>query len=420
MPDIDYLTELLGFQGFCVKGLKIEKDKEVEKVIIDLGRTENRYICGGCGQVLATYYDKALREVRHLHLFKYLTVLRFYKVRVDCPRCGVKAERLGFVDKRLRTVTSELFHQVSELCKVMTIEHVGAFEHLHWQTVKDIDKRAIASAQAKRDLSRISTLGIDEIAVGRGHKYWHMISSLDGPNGPEMLYVGEGRKEADLEPFWKWFGVERTKNITHAVMDMWKGFIRSFREHCPQVKIIYDKFHVMRHLLQVLNEIRKAEFRRADRKMRGLLCGKKFILLKKASNLKGEARKALKRLLSVNRRIYKAYVLKESFERLWAYTYKGAAQRFWEGWKEQLKWQRLEPYKRFAKMIDTHIDGILAHCDKKVSLGYIEGANLKARNIIRRAYGYRDKEYMKLKIIQGCSSIGAFRPYPYITHYNPG
>ncbi|MBI5286556.1 MAG: transposase [Deltaproteobacteria bacterium] len=127
------------------------------------------------------------------------------------------------------------------------------------------------------------------------------------------MYVGEGRREKDLKPFWKWFGKERGKLITHGVMDMAKGFINSFRANCPSIKIIYDKFHVMRHLLNALNEVRKAEFRKAGKKMKGLLCGKKFILLKRMSNLRGEARKALKRLLSVNNRIYKAHLLKESF-----------------------------------------------------------------------------------------------------------
>lgn len=139
----------------------------------------------------------------------------------------------------------------------------------------------------------------------------------------------------------------------------------------------------------------------------------------KMRNLKGEARKALKGLLTVNHRLYKAHLLKESFEHLWSYRYKGSACKFWQNWKEQLKWSRLELYKKFARMIDNHLDGILAYCEKKVPLGYIEGTNLKARNIIRKAYGYRDKGYMKLKIIQGCSSIGVFKPYPYPLHHNP-
>jgi transposase len=419
MQQLNYLTRLLGFQGVYVSGIEIREEGDIGIVLVDLKRQEDGYICSGCGRKVFSKHSSWVQEVRHLHLWRYLTILRFEKVKVRCPHCGVRVERLGFLEKNSRQ-TIELAHQVSELCKVMTVEDVAVFEHLHWQTVKDIDKRAIQKAQSERSLEGITVLGVDEISVGQGHNYWHLISSFDGPNGPEVLYVGEGRREEDLKPFWRWFGKERAKKITHGVMDMAKGFINSFKANCPSIKIIYDKFHVMRHLLNALNEIRKAEFRSAGKKMRGILTGKKFILLKRMSNLRGEARKALKRLLSVNNRIYKAHLLKESFGQLWSYTYKGAAKRFWGNWKEQLKWQRLEPYKKFAKMIDRHIDGILGYCDKKVSLGYIEGTNLKAKNIIRRAYGYRDKEYMKLKIIQGCSSIGVFKPYPYPLHHNPG
>lgn len=418
MQQVDYLTKLLGFQGFYIKGMEVKREGDIEEVIIDLGRVKGEYRCSSCGKEVSSKHSSWIQEVRHLHLWKYITTLRFEKVKVRCPQCGVKVEGLDFLEKNKR-VTRELAYQVSELCKVMTIEDLSTFEHLHWETVKDIDKEAIERAQAERDLGGITVLGIDEIAVGKGHRYWHMISSLEGPNGSEVLYVGEGRKEEDLEPFWGWFGKERAEKITHGVMDMAKGFINSFRAHCPSIKIIYDKFHVMRHLLNALNEVRKAEFKRAGEKMRGLLCGKKFILLSKMRNLKGEARAALKELLTVNRRLYKAHLLKETFGQLWSYRYKGSAIKFFERWKEQLKWSRLEPYKKFTRMIDKHIDGILAYCDKKVSLGYIEGTNLKARNIIRRAYGYRDKEYMKLKIIQGCSSIGVFRPYPYPLHHNP-
>ena len=414
MQQKDYLTELLGFQGFFVVDMEIKRDEDIKEVILVLDRIERRYLCSGCGKMLTTYYDSRIQEVRHLHLFKYLTTLMLEKVRVNCPTCGVKVEILEFLEKFSR-VTKELFHQTSELCKVMTIEDVATFEHLHWHTVKEIDKRAIEKAQRERDLEGITVLGADELSVGKNYNYWHMISSLEGPNGPEVLYVGEGRKEKDLEPFWRWFG-KRAEKVTHGVMDMAKGFVNSFRCHCPSIEIIYDKFHVIRHLLNALNEVRKSEFRKRGGKMKGLLCGKKFILLSKAKNLKHKAREALKELLSINHRLYKAHLLKENFGELWSYTYKGSALKFWQNWKEQLKWSRLKPYKRFSQMIDRHIDGILAYCDKKVPLGYIEGTNLKARNIIRKAYGYRDKEYMKLKIIQGCSSIGVFRPYPYPLH----
>lgn len=147
--------------------------------------------------------------------------------------------------------------------------------------------------------------------------------------------------------------------------------------------------------------------------MRGLLCGKKFILLSRVSHLipTRSGRQALKDLLQLNRKLYKAHLLKESFGQLWSYRSKTWATKFWTQWKEQLQWSRLAPYRKFARMIDKHLEGILAYCDKKVPLGYVEGSNLKAKNIIRRAYGYRDKEYMKLKLIQGCSSLGVFTPW---------
>lgn len=134
----------------------------------------------------------------------------FEKVRVKCPTCGVKVERLEFSDKYAR-ITKRLSHQTSELCKVMSIEDVSTFEALHWQTVKDIDKGEIKKAQAERNLEGITVLGVDEIAIGKGHKYLHMISSLEGPNGAEVLYIGEGRKKKDLEPFWNWFSKERAE-----------------------------------------------------------------------------------------------------------------------------------------------------------------------------------------------------------------
>lgn len=195
-------------------------------------------------------------------------------------------------------------------------------------------------------------------------------------------------------------------------MDMWKPFKNSFQAHCPGIKIIYDKFHIIRHLLEALNDVRKQELRKASAHFKGLLAGKKFILLSRQAHIRGKAREALNNLLAVNHRLFKAYLLKESFNHLWSYTSKTWATKFFQSWVAQLKWSRLKPYQRFASLVEKHLDGILAYCDKKVSLGYIESSNLKARNIIRRAYGYRDKEYMKLKIIQACTPwMREFHPW---------
>lgn len=412
MPD-HCLTGLLGIQGYRVSAVEhVAKGAGGGLVRLQLERTRVGFICEGCGQGVLQGYDHTWQELRHLMLWQHQTIVRFPRYRVNCPDCGIRTEALDFADVRGPRVTRPLAALVYELCKVTTVKAVALLFGLHRHTVKNIDKEGLAKVQAGRSLDGITVLGVDEIAVGKGHNYWTLVSALEGPRGPEMLHIVEGRSEKRLKRFWRWFGKERTARITHAVMDMCKAFAKSFRAHCPNVQIIYDKFHVMRHLNNALNEVRKAEIRGALGRLKKTLSGKKFILMARRSRVRGKAREALDVVLAASPKLLKAHLLKESFGHLWDYSYKGCALRFWNDWKAELKWTRMKSYRNFVKMVERHWDGIVAYCDKKVSLGYIESSNLKARNVIRRAYGYRDKEYMKLKVIQACTPwMGRFQPW---------
>lgn len=410
MPMSD-LTTLLGLKGFHVKKLEKEGRGWRRRVVVTLGRDRGyRFRCSGCGAAVEKAARYQERTVQHLPLWQHVTVIRLQVYRVICPDCGLKVEALPWLAPYAR-VTTLLASMVAEMCKVMTNKAVGMLYELHTHTVKDIDKAAIQKAQAGRPLDGITKLGIDEIAVGKKHNYWHLVSALDGPRGPELLYIGEGRKEKDVEGFWHWFGAERTAQITHGIMDMWKGFIRSFRSHCPSIVIIFDKFHILRHLSEALNKVRKQEFAKSSGRFRGLLAGKKFVLLARQARVRGKARDALYEIFSSSKKLATAHFLKEIFRRLWSYRSKTWAKKFFADWVRALRWTRLKPYYRFVRMIEKHLDGILACCDTRVPLGFVEANNLHARNIIRRGYGYQDKEYMKLKIIQACSSLGIFRPW---------
>jgi len=370
---------------------------------------------------VAQGYDHEWREVHHLRLFEHHTVVRFPRYRVECPACGIRTEALAFAGIRGPQVTRVLAALVHELCKVMTVKAVATLQSLHPGTVKAIDQQVLEQVQATRPLEGITVLGMDEISVGKGHHYWTLVSALEGPQGPEMLNIVEGRSEKDLKRFWRWFGKARAVQITHAVIDMYRGFENSIRAHCRRkvdgvvvvARIIYDKFHVVRHLNEALNEVRKAELRNALGRFRKTLSGKKFVLLARRARVRGHAREALDAILAASPKLQKAYWLKESFGHLWSYRSRTWALKFWRSWVAQLKWSRLASYRRFVRLVERHLDGILAYCDKKVSLGYIESANLKARNVIRRAYGYRDHAYMKLKIIQVCTPwMNEFNPWP--------
>ncbi len=403
------LTQLLGIQGFVVKAITQERQGLYSRVIVDISRTQQKFICGECGHECSTGIEYRTREIQHLSCWQHLTFLRFKQYRVKCPCCGLKVEALPFFERYSR-VSVMLSNLVYQLCKVMTNKAVGIFQGLDDGTVKAIDKEKLQEKQTNRSLDGISALGVDEIFVG-GKQCWHMISALDGPRGPELIYIGKGRKEKNLNKFWRWFGPQRTKLIKVGVMDMWKGFFNSFKAHCPGIVILYDKFHVITHLLDALNKVRRQELGRIGKRLKGLLTGKKFVLLSRLAHVRGKARESLNELLCASPRLRKAHLLKESFNHLWSYKSKTWAKKFWLLWKDSLKWTRLKQYDRFVRMVDKHLDGILSYCDHKLPLGFIEGTNLKAKNIIRRAYGYRDDEYMKLKIIQACSSLRFFQPW---------
>jgi transposase len=415
---LDYLTRLLGIQGHHVTAFDLGCRKERIAVIVTIARDHESHTCPKCGVIGIGGYDSKEFEVRHLMFWSTPTFIRFERYRGNCKACGILSEPLNFVDVRGPRVTAELAHVTKELCKVTTVKAVGDILMLHRHTVKAIDKQALQEEQANRPLDGITVLGMDELShgKGKGHKYKHMISALEGPRGPELLFVGKGRKERNLSKFWKWFGKERARIITHAVMDMWKPFRNSVRKHCPSAQIIYDKFHVIQHLLKALNAVRVQEIRKAGKWMKGRLSGKKFILLSRQAHVRGNARAELNNALRANKRLFKSHLMKETFAHLWSYASKTWARKFFRGWVDQLKWSRLKPMHKFARMVEKHLDGILAYCDNKVPLGFVEAANAKARNVIRRAYGYRDNAYLDLKIIQTCTPwMNRFKPWSF-TH----
>jgi transposase len=242
-------------------------------------------------------------------------------------------------------------------------------------------------------------IGIDEISIRKGHTYRIVVSDLI--RARPIWFGGADRSEASMARFYDWLGPKKSHGIRLAVMDMWRPFRNATNARAPQAGILFDKFHVMRHLGEALDTVRKREYARVSGKDRRFIKGQKYTLLSKRENLTLEGRQSLKRLLSANKRLNTAYLLKESFAQLWSYEREGWARRFFENWRASLKWQRLKPYEKFAEMIDRHWDGIAAYCkpENKVSLGFVEGLNNKIRVIQRRAYGLRDEEYLRLKIL---------------------
>jgi transposase len=217
----------------------------------------------------------------------------------------------------------------------------------------------------------------------------HLRNPCDLERGRPIWFGGKDRSEASLDEFFAWLGPKKCRKIRVAVMDMWKAFRKSTLKegHAPQARIIYDKFHVLSHLGKAMDEVRKREYARLSGKDRRFIKGQRYNLLSRQENLTTEGREALKLLFRANKRLHTAYLLKESFGQLWDYNRPGWARRFFEHWKDALRWQRLEPFRKFAAMVEAHWDGIAAYCreENKVPLGFVEGFNNRIRVLQRRA-----------------------------------
>jgi transposase len=310
----------------------------------------------------------------------------------------VKREQLDFLADN-PFYTKRFAQYVGRRCRSVTIKDLAAELKLDWDTVKTLEKQYLRAQLAKTGAPGPKVIGVDEISIGKGPNYRIVVSDLLRQR--PIWFGGEDRSEQSMALFYEQLGPKKRRGIRLAVMDMWRPFRNATNAHAPQAAILFDKFHVMRHLGKALDEVRKSEYRRLSGQDRSYIKGQKYTLLSHRENLSLDGRRTLKKLLAANSRLNRAYLLKESFGQLWDYEREGWARRFFDHWRASLKWQRLGPYEKFAEMIERHWDGIAAYCkpENKVSLGFVEGLNNKIRVIQRRAYGLRDEEYLRLKIL---------------------
>ena len=318
--------------------------------------------------------------------------------RVDCRRCGsVKRETLAWLYRNARH-SHRFAMYVGSRCIASPISDIAKELRLDWDTVKEMDKQYMQAQLELAGPPSPQVIGIDEISVG-GHEYRIVVSDLETHRA--IWFGGAGRKEEDLAKFYDWLGPAKSMKIRLAVMDMWKPFRNATRAHATQAAILFDKFHILRHLGEALDTVRKSEYARVSGTDRSFIKGQKYTLLSHRENLTLGGREALGKLLKANRRLNTAYVLKESFGQLWNYRSERWARKFFAQWQAALKWRRLEPFEKFAAMIERHWDGIAAYCkpENKVALGFVECLNNKIRVLQRRAYGLRDEEYLRLKIL---------------------
>jgi transposase len=295
--------------------------------------------------------------------------------------------------------TKRFAFAIGRRCRAAALQDVAQEFHLNWKTVKALEVQYMREQLRRAGTPGPKVIGLDEVSIRKGQTYRIVVSDL--VRRRPIWFGGTDRSEASLALCFEALGPRKSQQIRLAVMDMWKAFRKATTRHAPQASILFDKFHILRHLGDALDQVRKREYARLTGQDRRFIKGQKYTRLSHRANLTLDGRRALRTVLRANKRLNTAYLLKEAFGQLWDYQREGWARRFFENWRAALKWQRLAPYQKFAAMIERHWDGIAAFCqpENKVALGFVEGLNNKIRVLQRRAYGLRDEEYLRLKVL---------------------
>jgi transposase len=350
--------------------------------------------CSACGRRVAEIYDVGERAVRDLPWSEFRTTVYVEVLRLKCPECGVKREKVLLLPSKA-PFSKRFEDAVGEACESAAARQVARRFGLAESTVRAIDLRYLERWAAARRKPALHQMGVDEIYLGKKQKFLTVVCNLETS---EPLWFGRERKRETLDEFFKTeLSAQQRRGIEAACVDMWDPFRLSIEHWATNCRIIYDKFHIMQHANQAVDEVRRAEFFRKGGKMRDLVKGKRWLLLSRWVNLSTSKKNQLNTLFALNRRVMKAYLLKESLDRLWTYRYEGAMLRYLQSWIDQLRWQRLQPFQKLAEMLLDHLEGILNYCRTKVPMGVVEAVNGNIKSLLRRGRGYKNLHYLLLK-----------------------
>jgi transposase len=350
--------------------------------------------CSGCGCRVAEIYDVGERAVRDLPWSEFRTTVFVEVLRLKCPECGVKREKVLLLPSKA-PFSKRFEDAVGEDCESAAARQVARRFGLAESTVRAIDLRYLERWAAARRKPALHQMGVDEIYMGKKQKFLTVVCNLETS---EPLWFGRERKRETLDEFFKTeLSAKQRRGIEAACVDMWEPFRLSIEHWATNCRIIYDKFHIMQHANKAVDEVRRAEFFRKGGKMRDLVKGKRWLLLSRWVNLSTSKKNQLNTLFALNRRVMKAYLLKESLDRLWTYRYEGAMLRYLQSWIDQLRWQRLQPFQKLAEMLLDHLEGILNYCRTKAPMGVVEAVNGNIKSLLRRGRGYKNLHYLLLK-----------------------
>ena len=405
MHDKELYQQILGIQRpWFVESVKL--DKESEEIQIKVGLKGPVVLCcPDCDKAMPGY-DKRERRWRHLDTCQYTTIITADVPRGTCVEHGVR--QIGVPWAERGSQFTALFERLAiDWLREASQSAVARQLGISWREAHGIMKRAVERGLVRRNLEEVHLLGVDEKSFKKGHNYFTLVCNLeDGA----VLHVKEGRTREALESFYDQLNDETRKEIYAVAMDMWEPYVKATEDRVPETTIVFDKFHVVRYLVEAVDKVRRQENKLLRTQGDDRLVGTKYSWLTNPSRMPSHQRADFQALRRGNLKTARAWAIKETLSNLWNYVYEGSARKFFKSWYGWARRSRLDPIKKAAKTVANHLDNILTYLKFPITNAMSEGVNSKVQWIKYTARGFRNRENFKTAILFHC---GELQLYPH-------
>lgn len=376
-------------------------------------RKNSRARCGRCDQPGAVYDHQPERRFDFVPLWGLLVFLLYAPRRVDCGDCGVHVEAMPWARGKSSMTAAYMIFLAAWARRLSWTETARVFSST-WDNVCRAVTWVVEYGLEHRDLNGIAAIGVDEIQYRKGHKYLTLVYQIDA-GCRRLLWITETRTVKAFKGFFAWLGKARSRALHVVCSDMWKPYLKVIKRDAGQALNVLDKFHIVAHLNKAVDDTRRldaAELRRQGDEV--TLKRTRWCLLKRPGNLTEKQAGRLRRLLRLNLRTARAYILKEDFNHFWTYTSVTWAGKFLDRWCEMVMRSGIAPMKAKAKMLQSHRDLILNYfrAKKEYSSAVVEGLNTRVKLVTRKAFGYRKPETIKIALFHALGRL----PEPKTTH----
>ena len=414
-PLTQHYEQLLGLKApWRIQEVELDHEATELRIRVEL-TTRGRLRCPICRR-LCGRHDHRTRRWRHLDTMQYTTILEAEVPRVRCPEHGVHQISVPWAEENSR-FTALFEALVIDWLHEASTQAVARQLRLSWDQVAGIQARAVQRGLARREKRLPTAIGVDETSFQKRHEYVTVVNDLDQGI---VLHVADNRRQEVLEGYFEDLGAEGCAALESIAMDMWAPYIAATRAFVPEAdeKIVFDKFHIAKHLGDAVDRVRRQENRELRAQGDDRLVKTKYDWLRNPDNMSSDHWREFAALRTSSLKVARAWAIKESAMLLWGYVRRGWAERMWKRWYGWAIRSRLEPIKRVARMIKNHWEGVMNAATSSVTNARAEGINSKIQWIKRMASGYRNRENFRNAIYFHLGGLDLYPESLRSTHTN--